>query len=503
MTISPNRRSTKRGRPLVTDGQFRCSRCRRMVNQRRASWPGEDLCYSCFYAAMRTRGVCPGCGHNGVLPGLAADGDREPICLSCAGIPGDFTCRRCAAEGDFYRRGTCARCALREDLTVSMIDGAHDPQAMAAIVDALCRVERPASILTWKRSPKVKALLAGLACGEIKLTHQDLDKAGTDTATNHLRSLLEHAGILAARDEPLARFERWLVEKLESVTEPVVHGAVQQFARWHHLRRLRKASVPGQSSAAGARYAKQEITEAIKFLTWLHSTHHRTLASCRQQDVDEWLASGPTTRLKIRNLLAWAKKTRVNKSVQITHQQPPPSRALTQQQRLAWLRELVDGDSESLAHRVAGILLLLFGQPLTKIAALPTSAITITENDMRISLGQEPIPVPQPFADMLGNHMASRPNLGATAGVAATPWLFPSSRPGRHLGPNFIMTRLRNLGINLLAARNTALQSLVVEAPPPLVAELLGYSYNTTQRHAEIAAQPWARYVTKTAAESN
>ncbi len=44
---------------------------------------------------------------------------------------------------------------------------------------------------------------------------------------------------------------------------------------------------------------------------------------------------------KIRNLLAWAKKTRVNKSVQITHQQPPPSRALTQQQRLAWLRELL------------------------------------------------------------------------------------------------------------------------------------------------------------------
>jgi hypothetical protein len=104
---------------------------------------------------------------------------------------------------------------------------------------------------------------------------------------------------------------------------------------------------------------------------------------------------------------------------------------------------------------------------------------------------------------MLANHMANRQNPGATAGAVATPWLFPSSRPGRHLGPNFIMTRLRNLGINLLAARNTALQSLVVEAPPPLVAELLGYSYNTTQRHAEIAAQPWARYVTKTAAESN
>jgi hypothetical protein len=65
------------------------------------------------------------------------------------------------------------------------------------------------------------------------------------------------------------------------------------------------------------------------------------------------------------------------------------------------------------------------------------------------------------------------------------------------------MERLGRLGIDLLGARNNALQSLVVAAPAPLVAELLGYSYNTVQRHAEIAAQPWARYVTKTAIESN
>ena len=42
-----------------------------------------------------------------------------------------------------------------------------------------------------------------------------------------------------------------------------------------------------------------------------------------------------------------------------------------------------------------------------------------------------------------------------------------------------------------MGARNTALQTLVVAAPPPLVAELLGYSYNVAQWHAEIAAQPW------------
>ena len=97
---------------------------------------------------------------------------------------------------------------------------------------------------------------------------------------------------------------------------------------------------------------------------------------------------------------------------------------------------------------------------------------------------------------MLHRHLATRPNLRTAGGVALSPWLFPGVRPGRHLTAQTIMKRLRNLGINLLGARNTALQSLAVEVPPPLVAELLGYSYNVTQRHAEIAAQPWAGYVT-------
>jgi len=497
MTISPNRPSTKRGRPLVTDGHYRCSRCHRLANQRRAAWPGEDLCYSCFYAAMRTRGVCPRCGHDGVLPGRDLDRGNQPICRSCAGISPDFTCRRCGTEDDLYRRGTCARCALRDDLTVSMIDGAHDPEAMVPIVDALCRVDRPANILTWKLSPKIQALLAGLASGDIPLTHQGLDDDGRYEQTAHLRSLLVHNGILPARDEPLARFERWLTQKLDAITDPAVHTAVEQFATWHHLRRLRKTSTPGQQSEAGIRYAKQDITEAIKFLTWLHSTHQRTAATCLQQDVDEWLASGPTTRSKVRNFFSWAKKARLNASVRITHQQPPPECALTQEQRLAWTKELLSGEPDTLAYRVAGILLLLYAQPLTKIAALPTTAVLSVDDDMRILLGQEPIPLPQLFADMLRRHLATRPNLRTAGGVALSPWLFPGVRPGGHLTAQTIMKRLRSLGINLLGARNTALQSLAVEVPPPLVAELLGYSYNVTQRHAEIAAQPWARYVTK------
>lgn len=57
------------------------------------------------------------------------------------------------------------------------------------------------------------------------------------------------------------------------------------------------------------------------------------------------------------------------------------------------------------------------------------------------------------------------------------------------------MQRLRRLGINLQGARNTALQMLVSEIPAPLVAEMLGYSDQVTQKHAAEAGKTWAKYV--------
>lgn len=496
MTIEPNRRSTVQGRPRVTTGSLECSRCHRMVNTLRVYWPGDQLCHSCFYTAMRTHGICPLCGHEGVLPGRANRTDTRPVCLGCAGIDGNYTCSTCGTEGEIFRKGQCARCAVRHDLTILMVHDAADPVAMSTIVDILCNVDRPDSIYTWKRSPKVQDLLTGLASGRIPLTHSGLDDVGGGRLVGHLRSMLEHHGLLPRRDEHLARFEAWLATKLEAIPQPSVRRPIEQFATWHHLNRLRRNSVPGQSSDGPVRSAKQEITETIKFLSWLDETHHRTAATCNQQDVDEYLVSGPTTRHLIRTFFIWATANKINKSVQIGHRQAKTTRTLTQDQRLAWLKELLGGDADTLPYRLAGTLLLLYAQPLVRVAALPTTAIVVTPHELRIALGKEPAPLPEPFADMFRQHLMTRPNLRTTGGSIENPWLFPGSRAGKHLDPQSIMLRLPKLGINLLGARNAAIQNLVAEVPAPLVAELLGYSYQVTHRHAEIAAQPWSKYAT-------
>jgi len=304
--------------------------------------------------------------------------------------------------------------------------------------------------------------------------------------------LLQHHHLLPHRDLDLARFEAWITRKLDGLPDAVARP-VEQFATWHHLRRIRAKVAAGTPARASVHSAKQEITETAKFLTWLYETHQRTAATCTQQDAIAWLAAGPTTRSSVRTFFVYAKHTRLNTAVTIQHRSARKNRSITRDQRLAWIDELLSGSSESLAYRVAGTLLLLYAQPLVRIVALRTTDITRVDGELSLRLGKDPVNVPAPFAALLEQHLANRPNLRTAAGPKSL-WVFPSRQAGLHLHPNTVMERLRGLGIDLLGARNRAIGELVLEVPPSLAADALNYSYQVAFRHAAAAAEPWARY---------
>ena len=183
----------------------------------------------------------------------------------------------------------------------------------------------------------------------------------------------------------------------------------------------------------------------------------------------------------------------MNTNVAVKHRVARTSPSLTQDQHLGWIHELLTGSSEALPYRVAGMLLLLYARTLVRIVALQASDVASIDSQLTLRLGKRPVTVPQPFAELLQTHLENRPNLRTGAGPDS-PWLFPSARAGQHLHPNTVMDRLRDLGINLLAARNRALGELVLEVPPPLVADVLGYSHQVAFKHADGAAEPRARY---------
>ncbi|WP_284762932.1 hypothetical protein [Arthrobacter sp. efr-133-R2A-63] len=468
-----------------------------MAGKHRASWPEGRICGTCFTIAMRTHGTCPGCGTERMLPGRSAAHGDQPVCVDCAGITQDYHCSRCGTETEHYRQDTCARCSLRDDLTVLLRIEQRSAEAKTAaekLLTALCEAERPESILTWLRDAGVRDLLGRIATGKVPLNHEALDEEPNSKRVEHLRSLLTHHKLLPNRDHYLALFERWLASKLEDIEDPEIRRPVESFARWHHLRRIRSLSGDGKPTRGPVHSAKQEITETIKFLTWLKTTHGRAVASCVQADVDAWLADGPTTRHAIRTFFVWAVRNRTCTNIAIGHRQARTVPLLSQDQRLSMLKACLTDDVDTLAYRVAATFLLLYAQPVVKIAAMKSTDVIITPDGLRLSLGEgDPAPVPEPFASLLTQHLASRPNM-RTGSSTGSEWLFPGYRPGQHIHPNTLMERLREVGINVRGARNASLRGLVAEVPAPLVAEMLGYSYQVTQKHATAAADPWSRY---------
>lgn len=66
----------------------------------------------CYTAAKRRSGICAGCGHVGMTPGIDTFG--APTCLRCSGLPISLTCGGCGDATWLAKGATCWRCLLEE-----------------------------------------------------------------------------------------------------------------------------------------------------------------------------------------------------------------------------------------------------------------------------------------------------------------------------------------------------------------------------------------------------
>jgi hypothetical protein len=166
---------------------------------------------------------------------------------------------------------------------------------------------------------------------------------------------------------------------------------------------------------------------------------------------------------------------------------------LSQNQRLDLLRAVLDSDDQDLMSRVAGMLFLLYGQPLTRVVHLTLNDVRVSDGGVSLKLGEHPIAVPEPFGALVRRYLEARPNT-STAGNSDSSFLFVGYTPGKPLSPNHLAGKLRQCGVDLHAAKAATLRELVQEIPPPLAAQALGYRPQTMERHAVQAGNTWASY---------
>jgi len=401
-------------------------------------------------------------------------------------------------EDKLYERGRCDRCSLRRR-TTALLAGA-DGQVTAGLVpvwEAICAARTPKSALNWLRCGSGAAMLADLAAGKLPASHQALDAHPRRRAADFLRQMLTAGGVLPPRDEELTRAGQWLTGVLETVEPDAARRLVRAYGTWQVMRRLRASAGRAARPRTYTAHARRNIRAAADFLAWLHS-RGRALAACTQADVDSWLATGPAT-CQTRDFLSWAARHGHCPAFAVPGPVRVSGAAASQDERWALASRLLHDDTIDLTDRAAGCLLLLYGQQLSRIAAMTTSQITTRDGAVHVRFGDHDVPVPEPLGVVFSELIRNGRTYTGTGSPADTPWLFPGGLPGQPITAGRLGSRLRALDIYATTGRRAALLDLAAQLPAAVLADALGLAPGTAVRWMRQAGGDWSGYAAELA----
>ncbi len=348
--------------------------------------------------------------------------------------------------------------------------------------------------MRWITDSIAYRVLLDILAGRCALEHEALDATGGSQAVEHLRAALVSHHALPPRDEQLLRFARWLAEQTEKMAHVEDRQHLKRWAHWHLLNDLNYRARQGKLTGRSVYYARAQVTQSIGFLEWLHGRGLQ-LTGCEQHDIDEWFAAGNTTRIRTTSFLRWSAKNHLTPKITIPRiDRPLTYRCLEDTQRRALIDRLINDTSIDPRDRVAGLLVLIYGQPIARIARLGLEDVTTSEQAVLLRLGKEPITIVEPLASLLAE-LVREPRGRAVTAATRTPWLFPGKVVGLHLSYERLRRRLQLLGIPSRTSRASALLPLAREVPAPILAETLGLSDEKAVGWAKAAGSDYARYV--------
>ncbi|MFI5982090.1 hypothetical protein ACIBEA_14545 [Streptomyces sp. NPDC051555] len=468
--------------------------CTSCGTERRAVYrtpAGDPLCTPC--GAPRV--PCVTCGHTRRVTGRTAQG--EPLCEGCwerhprARRP----CTTCGAVERLYHHGLCTACAAQRTL-LSLLTG-PDGAVREDLTPSLhaMRLLPPAAVLRWLRGvPALRAILKELASAQGPVTHQTLDLCHPPKVVSALRAVLMAGGALPDRDEHLAALEQWLPRTYARIENTADRKSLRSYTTWNPMRRLRRLPSGKKVTHGQADAVRHEIRNAVRLLEWLRA-QDLALRDCTQDHLDVWLADGPDARALVRSFLLWAHRH--------GHARPLDAPSLNsnaavnliaRDQRWSMVRHLVQTTSLDVVDRAAGLLLLLFGQPPSRIIQLTTDHVVDHGDKITIRLGRTPAELPAPLDDLIRQLVDRRQGHAAARPAEESKWLFPGGLVGRPLSPAHLSKRLKAAGVRPRLARNTALMDIASELPAAVVSRLLGVHQNTADAWRLESEGPGAAY---------
>jgi hypothetical protein len=378
--------------------------------------------------------------------------------------------------------------------------GADRGERLAEYLDALAASRNPQSTLRWMHMPAF-ALVEDVVDGRLELCHHAFDERqgarGEGSAIAYLRAALVAHGALPERDETAAAFERWLARTLPELRDGPDRATVTAFATWQVARKLATTTARhgGAPPPSAVKHARSQVRQAIGLTLWLH-TQQLALADLRQDLLDEWLAGGATTRRAVSGFIDWLSRTvsssrRLQVAWPVAAHNPPIA---TDEQRLQALAALLDNARVDPLIRFAAAAVLLFGQPLTRVAAMRRSDVIATDQGWRLRFGRRPVQAPALLDDLLGELTTTGPKRSRVA-ASESGWLLPGRKHGAHVTAEDLRRQLKILGMPLRPGRRGALLALASELPAPVLSEHFAVHRARAAQWTRLAGRTYADYV--------
>ncbi|HKT05506.1 MAG TPA: hypothetical protein VJT31_38805 [Rugosimonospora sp.] len=471
-------------RPVKT---MTCSICGREAPCYVSVATGQPWCEAC----RQRWAVCSGCGQDRPVRGGTLD---QPLCAACTRDDPGFwrSCSNCGQPGRI-RSGRCARCTIRQRLREVLGDetGQIRPH-LQALHDALAATDRTNTVAAWLDGASA-SVLRGLDAGD-QLTHAALDELPDGKPIEHLRSVLVAIGSLPPRDEHMARLERWITHMVTQRQNADERKLLHRYALWHVVRRLRGRIASADTTRSQSAAARGNIRAAVALLDWL-AEHGLTLTTARQSDLEAWLASPQAThREGAGNFVRWARRQKLTRLDFAAVKWGGPTGIIDTETRWEQARWLLHDDTLKPEDRVAGLLVLLYAQPVSRIVCLTREHLDASDTQVRLRLGREPILLPEPLAGLVRQVAATRKGHATIGDPGRSLWLFPGGRPGRALSAFRMAERLNQLGIHCGQSRSAALFQLATDLPAAMLAKMLGIHIAVAVTWQRASAGDWTNY---------
>jgi hypothetical protein len=401
-----------------------------------------------------------------------------------------LSCRACDAEERPFRHGLCVRCSLElaaRELVID-IDG-----PLAPIYRAIVSNPQPFSAYNWVRQSSAAKILGEIAAGSLLLTHDALDAHPHRVGANLARHMLVANGVLADRDDALEHLEAWVTARLKEVTSPEHRRVLRSYATWRVLRRTRERAAATHRPTTPTAHPKLCLLAAIALCSFLDA-QGLNLSECHQGDIDRWFDQGLPSADRVSDFLDWVKERKLTADLVVAPSHLRAGATMDEDTRWALVRRLLHDDTLEVGDRVAGCLVLLYGQQVSRIAVLTRDQVHITDEHVRLKIGTTSIDIPEPLASLLVSLLEGKRPYNGVASPTDSPWLFPGLAAGRPINAPTLGARLRRIGVRAMPGRRSAMNHLAARLPAAFLADLLGLHHNTAIRWVRDIGADWSSY---------